>query len=517
MCLLGLWWGLPQPLHPDESVLQEFNLAILHGSLKDGVFFSYGNLTQIFYLLFIWPASLFPAHETAVALALGRLASAFLAACLPLILGNAAKMLLGEKEAKAVSWTAALTPAVVTYGHFATADMPQLAGLAVGFWSAVRLIKNHSPRDFVLTGLILGLGTALKYQGWLMGFVALVSARRPLGPLENRPRSYFLMVFLAFGLILGFFIGMPWLWTDPWLALKWWLYNALSVPVQRGMAGSAAWLAHAKNLPALLGPVLLIPCLMGLVRSIIEIRLRRFPSIILLAAWTPFYLLTGSFRFTPARFSLGVLPAMIFYAGWELSRWPKLIQRIAAVGAFAFALWLDLGFLFNSRSSASEWLANQAPQGSTIELSPYTAKPPQGVLIWTGYVPARQPLMIKPIPFFLKPLASLVMAEELELAERERRRLIPEPAPGRFSLEALSQRRPQFVILSDLYVQRYRYAVFAQANPAHARYYLDFWEGRMDNYALAWNYKFFPQHWWAPRPEFVDPEIRIYRRKKGNE
>lgn len=512
LCLFGQWWGLPLPLHPDESVLQKFNIQLLRGNWDGGVYFSYGNLTQIFYLLAIWPAAFAGSGILGAALLLSRLASAFLAGAFVLFIASAAKKLWDQDQAKRTAWVAAALPATITYGHFGTADMPQLAGLAAGLWSALRLLQHCRRRDFFLTGIILGLTTALKYQGWLMAAPAVLVVThlsRSQGWTMKRWATALLLGFS--GLIMGFLIAMPWLWRDPSLALKWWLYNALNVPIQRGLIGAPAWISHLKNIPVLLGPVFLIPFVLGFARVCVSSP-RSLTLTVLASAWLPFYLLTGSFRFTPPRFSLALLPALILYVSAEVSRWPQnLFKAVLALG-FAFVLWLNCGFIYDSRFAAGRWLASQAAPGTTIELSPFTVSPPQGLLTWTGYVPPRDPLVFKPVPFYLTAATKRVMGMELALARDQENGLFPEPAADRFTESALEQRRPQFLALSDFYVDIYRYPRYAQTNPARAKYYLDLWDGRMKNYRLTWRHKFFPKSWWAPKPEFVDPEIKIFSR-----
>lgn len=315
---------------------------------------------------------------------------------------------------------------------------------------------------------------------------------------------------VAGGLGLGFLVGMPWLWIRPTLAARTLFFFVFGVGVQRGLLGPPAWVTHWQNLGGLLGPVLLVPATAGLLRTLARLRAEPFHAILGLSLWVPLYLLSGAFRFTPPRFSLTLVLGFLLYAGWELARWPRRWQRAALAVAAGFALWLDLGFLFDSRRLASAWIEAHARPGAVVESTAYGIGRAGQVEV-QRYRPAREPYVVTPVPAWLGPLRDRVYSRVpwVEIGQADP---TPEPRADRFTREALEARHPDFVLLADLYVRRYRYPIFAAANPTRARYYLDLWEDRMPGYARVERFKFFPAAWWAPRPEFVDPELRLYAR-----
>lgn len=317
---------------------------------------------------------------------------------------------------------------------------------------------------------------------------------------ESRPSSFLL---LFAGLFLGFALGMPWLWLNPALALKWALHHFNVDGFTFALAGSGypAWLAHPENLISLLGPLLFLACAAGFIFC------RSFPSLLLLSSWLPFYLLSGSFQIAPARQSLALIPAAIFYAGWFLAqeKFKRLRTPVLALSA-AFAVWQVSGFLFDSRFAASRWIEKNIPLHATAEITPYAPQIRVPLLVWSRYTAPRDPLSVKPLPSWLKSRVQNFIPSDLRpIGQSE-----PEPDAENYTQAALARRGTQFVILSDWYVERYHYPALAAANPARASYYLDLWEGRMPGYVLIKRFKFFPKAWWSPRPEFVDPEIRIY-------
>jgi 4-amino-4-deoxy-L-arabinose transferase-like glycosyltransferase len=160
--LVGLGWGLDNPVHNDERVYVEPVIEMVRQGDLDHRFYTYPGL--FFYLL---------APGVAAAGAVPNAPGAYLAARLFVALCGVASVGLAYLAARAVigraaglvaAWLVAVSPLTVHTAHQVRPDV-LLEGL--GFVFLWALARNNPPRDIRLGGLI-GLATAIKFTGLLM-------------------------------------------------------------------------------------------------------------------------------------------------------------------------------------------------------------------------------------------------------------------------------------------------------------------------------------------------------------
>ncbi|MHB1293512.1 MAG: ArnT family glycosyltransferase [Anaerolineae bacterium] len=187
--LWGIGWGLPYLFHPDEAgkvliTLRMFQTGDLNPGyfLKPG-FFLYSN--ALAYVPYYLGGKLLGAFATSQDLVVptvlvmgvgkaalpsvvlvGRVLSAMCGALLALPVFHSARRLSGSKMGGlAAAFLAAVSPTSVSSSHFIHPDAHVTLCVLLTFWFALQILERGALRDYVWTGIALGLAASSKYNG----------------------------------------------------------------------------------------------------------------------------------------------------------------------------------------------------------------------------------------------------------------------------------------------------------------------------------------------------------------
>src|SRR5262245_313190 len=167
------------------------------------------------------------AGESHTAVALGQ---AVLFALMALVVYAMTARLATTRVAVAAAWFVALFSPLPYYGALVLSDLVCAFFVTLGMWMAVRAVQDQRPRDYILTGLFIGLATLTQPRFALLpialaGCVSIVALRqrnwRAIGPWA--------WTLAVFGLVLA-----------PWLAYNLMYVKRLTLSPAGGV-GRATW------------------------------------------------------------------------------------------------------------------------------------------------------------------------------------------------------------------------------------------------------------------------------------
>jgi len=403
-----LAWGLPALLHPDEHrYIGPATIIVARGDLNPHYFENPSVMIYLASLLF-WllteQSILFHTMDEFLNLGIpdprgdflqmvalrGVVALAGTMTVLAAYLSG--KELFGRRAGLFGACLLAVSFLHVRNSHYATNDMLATCFLAGSFLFSTRIYTRGRTTDYLLAGILGGLGTSTKYN---VGFFAvailvahLLRGRTMAHLWESRTstrhlRSHLPMALAGFTSLAAFVAGTP--------------YSALDFPSfladfrsQFGYGGSL-WHGQEAGSPAiafllaLIQGYGLVPLALSLVG--IAVGLRRSPRAIGLVASLPlcYFLFMANTQLFFARFALPLLPFLAVLGGFALARLVETVRKPVHRGAFATLLLtlavaqplvltlrhdLILGRP-DTRLLATAWIDANLPEDSSLAMESY--------------------------------------------------------------------------------------------------------------------------------------------------
>lgn len=157
-------------------------------------------------------------------------AQAVLFAAMALAVYAMTARLATRRVALAAAWFVALFSPIPYYGALVLSDVVCTFFVTLGMWMAVRAVQDQRPRDYILTGVFIGLATLTQPRFALLpiaiaGCVSLVALRKRNWPAIGR----WAWTLAAFALVLA-----------PWLAYNQIYVHRLTLSPAGGL-GRATW------------------------------------------------------------------------------------------------------------------------------------------------------------------------------------------------------------------------------------------------------------------------------------
>src|SRR5262249_19183896 len=146
------------------------------------------------------PAKLIGSRLVTIGLYLGTIAFAY----------SFSRSSYGRFSAAIIAFAFATSAGFVAYANFLTVDIPLLFWMLAAVWAAYRLTSAPSTRYYAITGFLIGIAVATKYNGLAVG-IALPVAHFFATKGESL-RRIILSRQLGIGLgmaLLGFLFGCP--------------------------------------------------------------------------------------------------------------------------------------------------------------------------------------------------------------------------------------------------------------------------------------------------------------------
>jgi hypothetical protein len=304
-----------------------------------------------------------------------RILSGLFAAGTVLLVYLLALKLFDRKAALISAMLLGVSMSFVVYAHFATVDMSSTFWFTLSCLMSVYVWSIGGRRWSAFSGLTAGLAGAVKYLGGL----AVVPLLLAHVLREKRTRSYLLFAMLM--VAVGFLLGSPVVLFSfiEFLegASKELFYNAAR-PADRTL-GRWALLAFLKDAVGL--PMFLVSTC-GLLYSVKLLRAEDERAKVL-SVWSMFLpfsliIIIGS-RYISLWYTLPIIPFLSILNGKMfgdlLKSEVKAVRTasLVALGAVAsyslvYTIGADLQFVRDSRYIAAEWIADNVPSGSKIEV-----------------------------------------------------------------------------------------------------------------------------------------------------
>lgn len=375
--------------------------------------------------------------------------------------------------------------------HYQVPDAPMVFFFMLSFLFIWYIYKRGRPKDYILAGLFAGLAMATKYGGQML-FLPLLLAHlfrkvEEKQPLQNIIFSLPLVLSgVFFG--LGFLVGCPYFILDFgsfWKGFRWQSQHLYVSGHFGSSTAQPAWLFYLKeglreNVGLLSQVLVLGGVLYGLVKS-------KKREIILFSLPLVLFVIIGSWKAKAVRYMLPLTPFLVLIAGYFLdiilhkiesyrtksSQETRTASRSNILLSFLLTslillpsvyrvLRFDLSLIQkDTRTLAHEWIEQNIPAGSHIACEEYS--PP---ISETRY-------------------------------DRHYRHTL-----GQVTLEYLTHRGTQYVVISDIMYNRFLKA--PEEFPRQARFYnsLDKHAVLIKTFEPAWNEKLIDLH---------NPTIKVYQ------
>jgi len=403
--LRGVTWGLPYVYDPDEHFLVDPAVGfVTTGDLNPHSFFYPGStimytLGLAYFVYWIvghvagWfpdlqsVGQLFASNPTSFYLVARILAIVLATLSIPLVYLLGRRM-AGNGAALAAATFVAVSPLHVDYSRVVRTDPLMTTFILAAMLCAVKAMDGPSGREFLFTGLFIGLATATKFpgiSGAIIPVIAVGLVNTP-PPVSWATRARWLGVALL-GSLIGFFVAAPFVVSGIrevyWVLLGEGGRMHLSATGSRGLP-NYLWYLKGPLRQAVGWPLEL----MALLGFVVSCRVRSRPRLLLMSFPLLFFLGIGMTLKRWDRWIVPLIPFVALLAAIGLERavqalvWfrSRPVAQDVAVLALGLALVLPSvseglqrgGTTSDSRDIAKVWIEGHVPKGSKLAVEQYT-------------------------------------------------------------------------------------------------------------------------------------------------
>lgn len=375
----GLTWGRGYYFHPDENNMAQAVLSLDKTGQPD--FWAYGQLPLFLALFSTRAYNLFSfIHQQSQlnfseAVLFLRFWSALAGIASVLLVFSLAKKLISSRGAVIAAAITAFLPGLIQTSHFGTTEsLLTFFYLAVAYFS-LKIYQEKSRRNFLFTGLLLGLALATKISAAAF-FLLPLTASALAGKNKKRPMGNLIKNLLVCSLLAI----ITWLIFSPFLVIR--FSQTLTtlkyeVAVAKGeiipfytrqfLDTIPVWFQIKKILPFLLGWPTFTISLWGIIKLLKERKDQPFWIIILIPSLV-FFLYQSQLFVKWTRFIVPIAPIFSLLFARAIYRTPKLIQFIVVLisclpGIFFFDLVYNQPDI---RQQFSYWAKESIPSRSVI-------------------------------------------------------------------------------------------------------------------------------------------------------
>ena len=424
----------------------------------------------------------------------------------------------------------------VVYSHFATVDMSSTFWFTLSSLMSVYVWSRGAKKWYVLSGLTVGLAAAVKPVG-VLALIPLIIAH-----IFKDKRNNSNLVIGMFMVVVGFLIGCPvalfsfFEFIDGFT--KEFFFNTARIIDEK----SYAYFPLLLDLKVALGLPLFLISICSLFYSIkfLSDQDQRAKAILLWSMLLPYYLSIGSHHISILWYTVYLIPFISILTGKMLGDFLNSkvkAFRIASLILFGvvisysvmYSIAADLQFVRDSRYITTEWVLNNVPTGSKIEVAEAGGCVPN--IPNERYLVVRRPASwnqtdwIYPVIqdrdnnkayLFIRKAASklellthkigLSKQREPYIAWYERAKDMQASKNFDFSLKGLELRNPDYLILC--YIEPYHFL----KNSDEYQFYDSLFSGKT-SYREITQIKFRFLSWIDTTIPFVNPKIYIFRRK----
>jgi hypothetical protein len=474
-CLHGIAWGRVEDWNRSSIAMRSLH-ALRPADYMKPPFHTYFN-----HLLVVWPidaaleiaqvpkektkianpAKLIGSRVLTIALYLGAIALAY----------SFSRNAYGRLSAVVIAFAFATSAGFVANAHFLTVDIPLVFWMLAAFWCANRIAAAPTTRNYAISGFLVGIATATKYNGMAVAIAFVVAHLFATKGESLRVKIVNRQLAIGFGMaLLGFWIGCPTALYEP---RKFWddfIYNYTVTPRYSGQADRANYLGALARIPEIVGnPAAILIGGLAILSCILILRRRNLSDVatrgftLSSAVFLLYVFKIGTFPRTETRYVLPAVPFLILMIGPALQAFERRKWIVALLVPVLFynslcSFLVGKRFDDDPRLKAQTWMVKNVPAGSVIESSgtcPHWSQLPNfnAHEIHLGrtdeaipsardvtdvrlpHMPGRIELFGKVFPDWVQPL----------VAERE-----GHPDQGLFTAAALQKRNPNYIAIYSL-------------------------------------------------------------------
>ncbi len=375
----GLDWGGGHYFHPDENNMAQAVLSLEKNGQPD--FYAYGQLPLFLTLFSARTNNLFSfIHQQnqldfSEAIFFLRFWSAIAGVTTVFLVYLLGKKLINTQSGIVAALVTAFLPGLIQASHFGTTESYlALFYLATAYFS-LKIYQEKNRKNFLFTGLFLGLGLATKISAAAF-FLLPLTASALAGKNKKRPIGALAKNLFAGGLLAV----ITWLIFSPFLIIN--FSQTLTtlkyeITVAKGevipfytrqfLNTIPFWFQAKRVLPFLLGWPVFIIYLLGIVRLVKEKKKAPLWLIILLPSLI-FFLYQGQLFVKWTRFMVPIVPVFPLLFAKAINKISKPLQYIVLIvsclpGLFFFDLVYNQP---NIRWQFSSWAKENLPKNSLI-------------------------------------------------------------------------------------------------------------------------------------------------------
>ena len=232
--ILGIWYGLPLALNVDEPSIVSTAFKLKH-TLNPGRFdwpHLYFYINAVFYAIFSMARHIIGIflnlpeswYTPSPFFLVSRLVTVMFGVLTIFALYYLAKIVFeNEKIALISAIILSILPIHVHESHWAKLDVAQTFFVTLALIFIYKVYLNVNRRDFVLSGVFIGLATSIKYNGFLLYFVLILAfllhyKRNVRAWVEKENILNF--IYAGISSIVVFFLGTPYALIDHKLFLS---------------------------------------------------------------------------------------------------------------------------------------------------------------------------------------------------------------------------------------------------------------------------------------------------------
>jgi 4-amino-4-deoxy-L-arabinose transferase-like glycosyltransferase len=339
--------------------------------------------------------------------------------------------------------------------------------MLLAFYFSHNILFERKLSNYLLAGVFTGIATATKYNGLAIGLTIVVAHFLSFSSfswrlIKDEWQELFFSKKLILGLIMvviGFVVGSPFSVLDYHTFTSDFMYNYMVAPVYEGQTGHSyakffSVLIEILGLPAFL--LFSIAALVSLYLALSnkELPIERDTVWLSFSVLLIYYLKFAPFPRLETRFVLPIVPLLLIMSApfWNKLKPYKMALSIFLVGLLGYNLvcsfYVGQRFLEDPRVEAEAWVRANMPSNSTIESDIYS--PGWNVIsgvqvqeVLTPYVTGRERLF----RYIFKGNTFINGSEDNTKEVDE--------MVSWYSLEKLTERQPDFVVIDSLYYHRF--------------------------------------------------------------
>ena len=385
----GIMWGIPYILHNDESVTVRSSLGMRFGDLNPhhfdwpslyfyinyAVFWFFIKLRTQLQILFgvdkmreLFPFWWGPEMPFYV---LGRIISAtFSTVTIFLVYKISKEVTKNKKTSLLASLFFSLSYLSVYFSYYALSDNALTFFMTTALYFTVKTIKKPKYKNYILSGIMIGLATAIKYTGFLSGII-LMLAHFIRKEEYLKPHKKDAKLLLA-GIIslLTFFISVPYALLDWETFIN--TQDATGAFWQIKHIGKAPnWLYHlGYALPLNFGWPLALVGFLGIIMILIQ---KNKELRIVAISFLVFIAYIGSWGITRWHYTLPMVPLLSISSAYAIEkiRTDNKIKILLIIGLLIIPIYkISVEIIkrnnTDTRILAGQWIEKNIPKGSVI-------------------------------------------------------------------------------------------------------------------------------------------------------